>query len=357
MTQILKQSPHIIDSLLTPETRSLEDQSAFVLSSTDYERRLEALRRFVNEQLFRRYTAFLEGQDTAQDLQRGLTALAEKTLDLSIRIVADDLGLEHLPMTVLGLGKMGSATMAPQSDLDLVFLFSDAFDPELSAKVVRRLRTTLTTPLREGIAYELDMRLRPSGRSGPPAVKLSAFRDHHMFRAHSWEHIALAPSRVVAGDAELGLDVMALKARILTRPRQAEAFIRDAHSMYGRLRTERIIVTPPETWRSKLREGGLMQADFLLSSFAVLDEPAPAGLSEAAEAWRRLQVWERLLGLTGRKIDNTPDRYADAIGCKGLQQRVEALEKDVIHAADALFADVAAGQYPDPRPVIWENPS
>jgi len=95
---------------------------------------------------------------------------------------------------------MGTSRMAPLSDIDLVFIFEDEVDPELSQKIVRRLRTVLTAKLSEGIAYELDMRLRPSGRSGPPAVKLSSFKEHHATRAHNWEHIALAHSRIVAGD-------------------------------------------------------------------------------------------------------------------------------------------------------------
>jgi len=190
MSEILRQSPHIIDIFIASETDDLEAQSQFVLTSSDYENRLEALRRFVNEQLFRAYTNFLEGTFSAHEMQARLTALAEQTLELSIKIVCEDLGLNNIPVTVLGLGKMGTKAMSPQSDLDLVFLFPNDIDTEISTKIVQRLRTTLTVKLREGIAYELDMRLRPSGRSGPPAVKLSAFYDHHMQRAHSWEHIA-----------------------------------------------------------------------------------------------------------------------------------------------------------------------
>ena len=170
MSEILRQSPHIIDIFMAAGTNDLDEQSQFVLTSTDFEHRLESLRRFVNEQLFSAYTKFLEGTLTSHAMQAQLTAIAEKTLDLSIQIVCEDLGLAEIPITVLGLGKMGTQAMAPQSDLDLIFLFADHVDTEISSKIVQRLRTTLTVKLREGIAYELDMRLRPSGRSGPPAA-------------------------------------------------------------------------------------------------------------------------------------------------------------------------------------------
>jgi len=356
MIEILRQSPHIIDIFLSPAAATLEAQSAFVLSSPDYERRLEALRRFVNEQLFRAYTRFLDGESDAAALQARLTAIAERSLALSLRIVADDLDVNTLPMTVLGLGKMGTATMAPQSDLDLVFLFADDCDTDLSAQIVRRLRTTLMTKLREGIAYELDMRLRPSGRSGPPAVKLSAFRDHHMNRAHTWEHIALAPARIVAGDQTLGEHVMAIKSDILNHPRNRAAFIADASAMYERIRAERITQTQPDIWRCKLREGGLMQADFLLASYAVLGEKPPEGLEDTARDWRELQIWERLLGLKGQPLKATPSRFTAGTSPLLDADRIIGLEKTVTSAAKALFKPVSSETAPDPAPIIWEKP-
>lgn len=355
MSEILHQSPHIIDIFLSPNSPSLAEQSTFVLSSPDYENRLEALRRFVNEQLFRAYTQFINLQSDAAELQQKLTAIAEQTLTLSLEIVADDLELETLPLTVLGLGKMGSATMAPQSDLDLVFLFADDCDPDVSAQIVRRLRTTLMTKLREGIAYELDMRLRPSGRSGPPAVKLTAFRDHHMNRAHSWEHIALAPARIVAGDKALGEQVMAVKSEILTRPRDRDAFLSDARAMYERIRAERIVKTPINVWRTKLREGGLMQADFLLSSFQVLgDTPTPA-LNETAKSWRKLQIWERLLALKGKPTSETPTRFAEAIQIMSLPEVNQRLEHVVMEAEDELFKNLPIGHQNEPAPIVWDK--
>ncbi len=356
MTEILAQSPHIIDIFLSPDDTELQAQSAFVLTSPDYEQRLEALRRFVNEQLFRAYTQFLEGQNTAETLQTHLTQLAEETLNLSLRIIADDLGVDSLPMTILGLGKMGTGAMAPQSDLDLIFLFDDDCDPDLAAKAVRRMRTTLTTKLREGIAYELDTRLRPSGRSGPPAVKLSAFRDHHMTRAHSWEHIALAPARIVAGDKALGEKVMAIKKDVLTRPRNIRAFKEDAWTMFSRLSQERLQATPPNVWRSKLRHGGLMEADYMRSCLAVTGTALPPDLNTAIESWNTLQIWERLLGLKGLPIDQTPARFSKQIDVQTLEDRQKELEHHVKAARSAFFETIDQTTSTDPRPVLWTTP-
>jgi len=355
MGKILCQSPHIIDIFLSPEDQNLADQSAFVLTSPDYERRLEALRRFVNEQLFYAYTQFLEGRERASDLQTRLTYIAETSLELCLRIVSDDLGVDTLPMTVLGLGKLGTRAMAPESDLDLIFIFSDDCDPELAAKAVRRIRTTLMTKLREGIAYELDMRLRPSGRSGPPAVKLSAFRDHHMQRAHSWEHIALAPARIVAGHQGLGDQVMTIKNEILNRPRDIQAFKEDAWGMFARLSDERLEHVPPTQWNTKLRKGGLMTGDYIRSCFAVIGESSSPNFRDAIEAWETLQIWERLLGLTGRDVKDTPDRFSQQIDVTSLPHRQSALIDRINSEVSTFFKSLGEQVPPEPRPVLWKT--
>ena len=355
MSRILRQSPHIIDIFLATNPGSLIEQSQFVLTSPDYEHRLESLRRFVNEQLFLDYTDFLEGTKTALDTQTQLTSLAEQTLNLAIQLVADDIGLTNIPMTVLGLGKMGTSTMMPQSDLDLIFIFADETETELASKIVQRLRTTLTVKLREGIAYELDMRLRPSGRSGPPAVKLSSFREHHMKRAHSWEHIALAPARIVAGDIALGEKVMKIKEEIFARPRDQAAFKQDAMTMYARLSEERLQDTPLDVWRTKLRANGLMTADYIRSCWAVLGAAPDQNLVDAIDDWNRLLTWERLLGMTKRPLSETPDAFAGAIDLPSLPSQHAQLEKSVKQSFDALFKNTGEPLSLDPRPIIWKN--
>jgi len=250
---------------------------------------------------------------------------------------------------------MGTRAMAPQSDLDLIFLFDDDLDTQVATKIVQRLRTTLTVKLREGIAYELDMRLRPSGRSGPPGVKLSAFYDHHMQRAHSWEHIALSPARIVAGNKNLGDKVMQIKSEIMARPRDITAFKQDAAAMFERLKTERLSDTPTNIWRSKLRRGGLMEADYIRSCLNVTGESAPEVFSAAIERWNTLQTWERLLGLKTKPIHSTPSRFADTIDIKTLRSRQDELEKTVKHVTQSFFEGIDASTEREAAPIVWKN--
>ena len=70
-------------------------------------------------------------------------------------------------------------------------------------RATQRLITALSAQTEEGLLYEADMQLRPSGRAGPVAVRFPAFAEYYRKDAWTWEHMALARLRPVAGDPEL----------------------------------------------------------------------------------------------------------------------------------------------------------
>ena len=359
MTSLLQQSPHIIDIFLVPSQTHTPDASA-VLADPDYGTRLDRLRRFVNEHLFYYYHRFMEKDDTLGNLQSHLTQLAETTLDTAIHIVTDELEINNLNMAVLGLGKMGTSTMAPKSDLDIVFIFEDEVESELASQVVRRLKTTLMTPLKEGIAYELDMRLRPSGRSGPPAVKLSSFENHHMNRAASWEHIALAHSRIVAGDRAFGEKIERVCQTILTRPRDTDQFRQEACDMWQRINEERLLNTPHDHFNAKLRRGGLMQAQYIEACFKTLGQNCPNDAQEAISFWQYQQVWERLLGLKEAPFTQTAKRFRPSVikGSNNFEDYVETSQRHaehVINATHDLFYGISPSITNALTPVQWQD--
>ncbi|MEP1229747.1 MAG: hypothetical protein ABJG88_03650, partial [Litorimonas sp.] len=363
MTELLRQSPHIIDVFLSAQSyvNSSSDiftlETEFVLAETDYETRLERLRRFVNEHLFQYYHEFMRGAYKLSDIQDRLTRLAETTIAAAIDIVRDDLNLTVLPIAVLGLGKMGTQRMAPLSDIDLIFIFDDNMDSELAAKIVRRLRTVLTTKLREGIAYDLDMRLRPSGRSGPPAVKLSIFESHHMLRAKSWEHIALAHSRIVAGDKTLSRKVKTIVQSILARPRDKTQFLADAALMWARISEQRIIDAPVNIINAKLRRGGLMQAEYLDACHIILEQAR--SYQDTIDFYSEQQIWERLLGLTDTALADIPPRFETAIlgnrSMRAYQATVKNHQSQTIKMMEHLFKNIPSPTNHIEKPIIWTD--
>jgi glutamate-ammonia-ligase adenylyltransferase len=93
------------------------------------------------------------------------------------------------------MGKLGSREMTATSDLDLILLYdfddarpdSDGKRPlhatQYYTRLTQRLISALTVSTRRGDLYEVDMRLRPSGRQGPVATKLGSFKDYQASEA------------------------------------------------------------------------------------------------------------------------------------------------------------------------------
>lgn len=270
MTNLLNQSAHVVDGLLgragaLPSAPELEQGRAMTAAAGDYEGKLEAARAWVNEQLYLAYLAVFSGQSTTKEAELHLTLLAEAALTLVAEMVIEDLGLENFPLCILGLGKMGMRAMAPHSDLDLIFVVEEGWQLEEANAVAARFNTAFNAQMREGRVWEVDTRLRPSGRSGPPTITLSSFETHHLERARTWEHIAQVPMRPLSGSADLQSRVLAVKDDILRRSRDEDQLTADAYRMLLRLRDQRIYDRPDDPGEVKLRPGGLMELEYLLA--------------------------------------------------------------------------------------------
>ena len=371
MTVLLKQSPHIIDCFVRDAWQYPEPfDSSYVIEADQYDERLERLRRFVNEHLYQLYLSFIEGHMAVDEFQTALTELAEHTLDLSLNVVANHLDLDSVPITVIGMGKVALKRMSPLSDLDLIFVFdSEATSLESASRFVSRLRTAISVPMREGIVYDLDERLRPSGRAGAPTISIDSYATHQHQRAHTWEHIALMPSRVIAGNKKPEEQLAEIKSSIVKKPRQKDQFLRDALKMWNRIATNRIDQTPPEQMNAKLRVGGLMQAEYLaaclilqheseqcLTDFDQMLEEAVqetelAKLPEIIQFWRIQQLWERLLGHKDKMLSELPPEYlARLLEHSEVKTMEELIDKKtrytevVTKAMEKLFEDLKMNQ-------------
>ena len=322
MTSLLSQSPHIADALVEPDSTPgvtvFKTSVDAVMHDSGYEQRMEGLRRFINEQLYSVYLGFVSGTISPGDMAILLTMLAETALSAGIRTVCDYLELDSSPISILGLGKLGMGAMAPLSDLDLIYIVKEQGDIDLANRFSSRLQTVMATPMREGRVYEMDMRLRPSGRSGSPTLGLASFRRHHLERARTWEHQALVTARHVAGDDAAGSEAMEIREGVLTRPRSRIQLLNDTHKMLYRIRKQKIQDDGEQSLRVKLRPGGMLETDYLANSLILLNAArfpeliqgdynaalaritevsGHADLYEIILFWRALQNWVRLLGL------------------------------------------------------------
>jgi glutamate-ammonia-ligase adenylyltransferase len=126
-------------------------------------------------------------------------------------------------------------------------------------RLTQRLISALTAPTKARRLYEVDMRLRPSGRQGPLAIQFASFKLYQQDEAESWEHMALTRARFVAGDASLGA-ALAKTVRETTGERGAAAIAHATRAMRGLIAREK---GDADVWDLKFVAGGLIDIEFV----------------------------------------------------------------------------------------------
>lgn len=282
----------LLDSVLSPDfyrplpsAAEMTADLTAVLSQVDHEQDiLDLARRWTNDRRFqvgvqqlkhivRPADAGLAYSDIAA---AAITALCDR---VERHFAETHGGFQGQRLAVLGLGKLGSREMSATSDLDLIFVYdipagmeeSDGPSPlspiqyytRLSQKIVNAL-TALTN---EGTLYEVDMRLRPSGRAGPLANSLEGFENYHAQSAWTWEHMALTRMRVIHGPAALADRLTEIVKATLCRPRDPVTLVRDVADMRDRIAQH---APPKSAWDFKHLRGGLFDIDFVAQYLALL---------------------------------------------------------------------------------------
>jgi glutamate-ammonia-ligase adenylyltransferase len=170
------------------------------------------------------------------------------------------------------MGKLGGREMTAGSDLDLILVYD--FDPDhpvsdgthplnggqYFARYTQRLISTLTSPTNYGRLYAVDMRLRPSGRSGPLATAFASFSNYQHNEAWTWEHMALTRARVISGSKEFRQRIEMLIEDVLRRPRDPVRTAADVADMRRAIAAER---SDKERWNLKDTAGGLIDIEFV----------------------------------------------------------------------------------------------
>ncbi|MDO5658041.1 MAG: glutamine-synthetase adenylyltransferase [Paracoccus sp. (in: a-proteobacteria)] len=259
-----------------------------------YERALDEARRFAHEWQFRVGVHHLRGLADAAQVGAEYADIADAAVAALLPLVSDELARRHGPApgrgaVVLGMGSLGARRLNAASDLDLIVIY-DADGVEASegpkplaprawyARLTQSLITALSAQTAAGRLYEVDMRLRPSGRQGPVATSVDAFRDYQMGEAWTWEHLALTRARPLAScgkdGAALAEEVEALRREILAARGDDGRVMSDLAEMRARIFAAK---APDGAWEAKIGRGRLQDIELLAQSLALRSaEPARA---------------------------------------------------------------------------------
>ena len=268
----------------------------------DYERKLDAARVWHKEWHFRIGVHHLRGLVDGMEAAVQYADLARATLAGLWPSVVAELAARHGPPpgrgpAVLGMGSLGAGRLNAASDLDLILIYdargqatSDGPRPlpatTYYARLTKALVTALSAPMAEGRLYEVDMRLRPSGRQGPVATALEGFERYQMDEAWTWEHLALTRARVVAGGADgLAEEVEAIRRRVLAAKGADREKVRaDAGAMRARLAEARPGAGP---WDVRAGPGRLQEIELAAQAAALCAGSAVRGVEAQLAAGQR----------------------------------------------------------------------
>jgi glutamate-ammonia-ligase adenylyltransferase len=271
----------------------------------DYEEALNLARRTGQEQAFLIGARLLSGTIEPQQAGEAYALLAEGLIAALQKQVEGLMMATHgrVPegdAVVLAMGKLGGREMTATSDLDLIIIYDAGTVPSTGLKPLpamlyysrftQRLISALSAGTGEGHLYEVDMRLRPSGNSGPVATSLPAFVDYQAKQAWTWEHMALTRARVISGPPALRERLAAVIAETLAKPRDAAQTARDVREMRDKVAAHKRASDP---WDLKYVRGGLVDVEFIAqylqlihaaSSPAVLKQNTIEALTALREA-------------------------------------------------------------------------
>lgn len=312
LAAIITRRPHVFDGLLDPALLTeLPDRaylsarlSAFLEGDRAYEDVLDRLRIFASEQKFLIGVRLLAGSIDPARAGRAFSDLADLTIEAALRAVMSEFAARHGVIaggvvSLLGMGKLGSRELTAGSDVDLILLYDHDTDAEDSdgekplapshyyTRMTQRLISAVSAPTAEGVLYELDLRLRPSGNKGPVATHIDAFKKYQRQEAWTWEHMALSRARAIAGDPGLCGEVEAEVVAVLGQPRDAAKIKAEARDMRAMIEQEK---PPRDLWDIKLIPGGLIDLEFI-AQVAVITGQVEAG----ARATGTAEILSRLV--------------------------------------------------------------
>ena len=291
LSENITRKPHVFDGLLDPAIYRDMPTIAYLRERLDnfmdgisgYEENLDRLRIFASEQKFLIGVRMLTGALQPVNAGRALSDLADLILQRTFVLVQEEFARKHgrvegAKAAILGFGKLGSRELTAGSDVDLVLLYehpeeageSDGEKPlypsHYYARLTQRLIAAVSAPTAEGVLYELDLRLRPSGNKGPVATRLTAFKTYQLNEAWTWEHMALTRARVVAADNGFAEPIEAIISEVLHVPRDLKKTDADVVDMRAMIEQEK---PSKGIFDFKLMPGGLIDLEFIAQAAAM----------------------------------------------------------------------------------------
>ncbi len=293
--------PILLDELLgelahLPDGKALAQELDLRMAhvqDSEPEHEVEALRHFQSAAVFRVAVADLTGRLPVMRVSDRLTEIAELIVERAMQLAWQQItrqfgtpecgeGAQRRPVSVcaVGYGKLGGIELSYSSDLDLVFLHDSRGERQETSgtrpidnqlffvRLAQRIVHLLTMHSAAGRLYEVDVRLRPSGKGGMLVTNILAFAEYQQKEAWTWEHQALLHARAVAGATALRAEFEAVRLDILCGHVRHDTLRDEVRNMRERMRKE-LSKSVRGQFDIKQDAGGVADIEFLAQYWAL----------------------------------------------------------------------------------------
>ncbi|AGP30518.1 bifunctional [glutamine synthetase] adenylyltransferase/[glutamine synthetase]-adenylyl-L-tyrosine phosphorylase [Corynebacterium terpenotabidum] len=353
LMKILGTSPYVTDLFLAAPDAvkmlsdgamkpKLLEKSASVISHslvaaagrhTDPDKAISVARSLRRTELARVAAADLLGMmdlpEVAQSLSLVWDAVLEAALSAEIR-AWEDAHSRNAPavISVIGMGRLGGAELSYRSDADVLFVCEpvagdgiEGMDIDRDGEpgtdqdavawaigICDRLRSRLAKPSQDP-PLEVDLDLRPEGRSGPAVRTLESYRAYYERWGETWEYQALLRATWVAGDKDLGIRFLrSIDPFRYPEGGADEKTVQEVRRMKARVDGERLPRGANRATHTKLGRGGLADVEWTVqlltmqhshlfeslhntSTLEVLEEIRTAGLLSEFDVETLREAW------------------------------------------------------------------
>jgi glutamate-ammonia-ligase adenylyltransferase len=178
---------------------------------------------------------------------------------------------------MVGLGKLGGRELTTGSDLDLFVTFGRAEAPAAAgvtdgpapvdthtfySGAVERLASALGDITPAGVAFAVDLRLRPGSKGSGFASGVDALARYYEEHGDLWERQSLTRARLILGDRALARRVRATLRHLVYGTPLPPGALKEIRDVRRRMEVELGKETRGR-WHVKLGRGGLVDVEFL----------------------------------------------------------------------------------------------
>ncbi len=305
LLQIFSSSQYLSDLLVTdseaydllritegqPVSRQvlIDEICAEVAALNDEHSVMTALRRFKRRETLRIAYGDIIRSQRLEIVAGQISNLADAILEAALRFARNALEQKRggprradgqpARFVVLGMGKLGGCELNYSSDIDLIFLYdadgeTDGQRPlanvEFFDRLARDAIKLLTEPTDMGVAYRVDLRLRPEGQHGPMVPSLESALHYYDVLGRTWERQAFVKARPAAGDLALGREFLHQLEPWIYRRYLARADITGIKALKRRIE-QRVKNEGVDLRNVKTGHGGIRDIEFTIQFLQLLN--------------------------------------------------------------------------------------